>query len=520
MSFSYSELSSLLSSKRLRLDKSISLSNLADNFQRASREFPSLARLSRYSLEDLIYRANSNAFDSKKEGISGKDIELTFLLEARKNSFKIDSNIREYSFTDEDKLAFGIDEREFFDLFDRQDRGLGEYLRYIYQETRSSYLPDKIALNHKLNGSPTHRDLMDKVQRSCSNKIIKLETVATEILKQMGQSSPSSSQISDLAKKIADENRLNGDPMRAYIMQDQIHKLSTRSIEKEMTILPVENSQLSNMKQGKYLVSSNELIIFKNNSDKFWERIIKVSGLSANEFHQIRSNFGYTKDKLEGSSIFTPSKSALDSINVSFEEDQPSVNSNAILISKELALHANFLGASIKKIVITSTQRDVKKQAKLMVDYLIDPTKTLYPTVRKWLYNDQQDIVSVFNKLWEQKKISTQKLTTHIQEAVYTKNFKKASYYELWQQNIISKEDFKKIAYDLALKHVTENTSHYLHVGNSKKVFDIGPNSSGHNSSDSNYLNQSIKLAEGKILETNTKLLGEGGEKAYHIVIK
>ncbi|MGL4560724.1 MAG: hypothetical protein ACRCV0_00340 [Brevinema sp.] len=48
----------------------------------------------------MIYRANSNAFDSKKEGISGKDIELTFLLEARKNSFKIDSNIKEYSFTD------------------------------------------------------------------------------------------------------------------------------------------------------------------------------------------------------------------------------------------------------------------------------------------------------------------------------------------------------------------------------------------------------------------------------------
>ncbi|MGL4388081.1 MAG: hypothetical protein ACRCTJ_01635 [Brevinema sp.] len=136
MSFSYSELSSLLSSKRLRLDKNISLSNLVDKFQRASREFPSLARLSRYSLEDLIYRKISNSFDSKKEGISGKDIELKFLIDAQKNSFKIDLNIREYSFTDEDKLAFGMDEREFFDLFDRQDRCLGEYLRYIYQETR------------------------------------------------------------------------------------------------------------------------------------------------------------------------------------------------------------------------------------------------------------------------------------------------------------------------------------------------------------------------------------------------
>ncbi|MGL4560840.1 MAG: hypothetical protein ACRCV0_00940 [Brevinema sp.] len=147
MSFSYSELSSLLSSKRLRLDKSISLSNLADKFQRASREFPSLARLSRYSLEDLIYRANSNSFDSKKEGISGKDIELKFLIDARKTSFKIDSYSREYQFTDEDKLAFSMDEREFFDLFDRQDRGLGEYLKEIFRETRSSYLPNKIALN-------------------------------------------------------------------------------------------------------------------------------------------------------------------------------------------------------------------------------------------------------------------------------------------------------------------------------------------------------------------------------------
>ncbi|MGL4561047.1 MAG: hypothetical protein ACRCV0_01990 [Brevinema sp.] len=56
-----------------------------------------------------------------------------------------------------------MDEREFFDLFDRQDQGLGEYFRYIHQETRSSSLPNKIALNHKLNGSCTYRDLMDKV---------------------------------------------------------------------------------------------------------------------------------------------------------------------------------------------------------------------------------------------------------------------------------------------------------------------------------------------------------------------
>ncbi|MGL4561005.1 MAG: hypothetical protein ACRCV0_01780 [Brevinema sp.] len=74
MSFSYSELSSLLSSKRLRLDKNISLSNLADNFQRASKEFLSLARLSRYTLEDLILKGNAVAFDSKKEGVLGKDI--------------------------------------------------------------------------------------------------------------------------------------------------------------------------------------------------------------------------------------------------------------------------------------------------------------------------------------------------------------------------------------------------------------------------------------------------------------
>ncbi|MGL4560723.1 MAG: hypothetical protein ACRCV0_00335 [Brevinema sp.] len=66
---------------------------------------------------------------------------------------------------------------------------MGEYLKFVYQEMGRSSLPDKIALNHKLNGSCTHRDLMDKVQRSCSNKIIKLETVAIEILKNIGQSS-------------------------------------------------------------------------------------------------------------------------------------------------------------------------------------------------------------------------------------------------------------------------------------------------------------------------------------------
>ncbi|MGL4388697.1 MAG: hypothetical protein ACRCTJ_04835, partial [Brevinema sp.] len=185
-------------------------------------------------------KGNVASFDSKKEGVSGKDIELKFLLEARKQSFKIDSYSREYQFTDEDKLAFSIDEREFFDLFDRQDRGLGEYLRYIHQETRSSYLPDKIALNHKLNGSCTHRDLMDKVQRSWSKKVVSLGEVSEKILKEMGQSSPSSSQISDLAKKIADENRLNGDPAKAYIFRDQLGKLVTKTIEEAYVKMPLE----------------------------------------------------------------------------------------------------------------------------------------------------------------------------------------------------------------------------------------------------------------------------------------
>ncbi|MGL4562677.1 MAG: hypothetical protein ACRCVW_02325 [Brevinema sp.] len=148
-------------------------------------------------------------------------------------------------------------------MFDRQDQGLGEYLRYIYQEMNNRSLPNAVALNHKLNGSCTHRDLMDKIQRSWSSKIIKLETIATEILKNIGNNSPSSSQISDLAKKIADENSLNGDPAKIYIWKDQLSKLSTKILNELYTQKELTSEQKRDLEKGFYKVSEVDKFMFK-----------------------------------------------------------------------------------------------------------------------------------------------------------------------------------------------------------------------------------------------------------------
>ncbi|MGL4394137.1 MAG: hypothetical protein ACRCS8_02830 [Brevinema sp.] len=81
---------------------------------------------------------------------------------------------------------------------------------------------------------------------------------------------------------------------------------------------------------------------------------------------------------------------------------------------------------------------------------------------------------------------------------------------------------FEEIAEELALKHVEANKNDYGHVldNNNTSVFDIAPNASSHSSSDRGYFNISVHLLEGKDLDTKSKQYGEGGEEAYHIVLR
>ncbi|MGL4393669.1 MAG: hypothetical protein ACRCS8_00360 [Brevinema sp.] len=262
-------------------------------------------------------KGNGGSFDSKKEGVSGKDIELKFLLEARKQSFKIDSNIKEYRFTDEDKLAFSIDEREFFDLFDRQDRGLGEYLKYVLEERGSRNLMNKLWLNHKVNRSCTHRDLMDKVQRSCSKKVVSLGEISEKILKEMGQNSPSNSQISDLSKKFADENRLNGDPVKLLLFKDQTARLSTKVVGDLYRKNSLSTEDQRNLEQGFYILKQSDIDFVKssgsNGTFAFWERILP-DYTERNNTLQARTKAGYTNDistLRAGKKLFVADKKAV-----------------------------------------------------------------------------------------------------------------------------------------------------------------------------------------------------------------
>ncbi|MGL5955342.1 MAG: hypothetical protein ACRC0X_01865 [Brevinema sp.] len=263
---------------------------------------------------------------------------------------------------------------------------------------------------------------------------------------------------------------------------------------------PLSTAVLNDLKKGIYHVSSLDKILFALSKDLFWKRLIKVSELSPSEFHKIREKFGYNQNSLkEGQSIFIPLKRKLNNIEIKFGKnaDPSSFNSSCKPLLKEMAVHANFLGANIKYLVITSTSRTPEKQAVLMINYLTDGYKEgMYQTTRNWLYIDKQ------------KDGNT--------------------YYEQFQKGMITQLQFEQIVEELALKHIRANLNDYAHVSDSRNVFDIGPNSSGHSRNDINCFNKTISLVEGKYLNPQTKLYGEGrrpnsdkgGEEAYHIVLR
>ncbi|MGL4561004.1 MAG: hypothetical protein ACRCV0_01775 [Brevinema sp.] len=405
------------------------------------------------------------------------------MLEARKQSFKIGSNIREYSFTDEDKLAFSMDEREFFDLFDRQDQGLGEYLRYIHQETRSSSLPDKIALNHKLNGSCTHHDLMDKIQRSWSKKVVSLGEVSEKILKEIGYSSPSSSQISDLAKKIADENRLNGDPAKAYIFRDQLGKLATKILNELYTQKELTSEQKRDLEKGFYKVSEVDKFMFKINKDLFWNRFYRDSSdKSTNE--EARKVVGLSVDQLESDRIFIVTKMGLDKIAVLYKNGvSNTLNTTYTRRLKSIGVYANYLAKSniINELVISSMARTEIEQAEFVYQDAI-----AYPIIPhdEALYNGNTGIVA--RKYIKEGFSKSQVLEKIIEEGI------------------------------------RKNPVGFKHISNSGNVIDLGAGDS-RQTRHPKFKESFIKFqnTDKFIYSANSIAWGDRGEKnAYHIVFK
>lgn len=413
-SFSSSQLSDMISRKRYDVRRSDTLSELAESFMNA---FPTLKRFSRSNVEDMIFNENSsNSFKDRNKSflIEGKSLELKFILEARRREFKFDHSAKEYVFTDEDRLAFALNESEFWDHFCRCDRDCGEFLRESLKEQGLSSLPRAISLNHKISGSCCHKDLMSNVKREIGSfkKVIKLDLISEKILKIIGYNSPSSVQISDLSKNIIEENCLNtcNHEKCTCVSLNQIERLSTKCVEECYCKAPLDCNTINDLKKGIYKVSIFDKIIFAVNKDLFWKRIYKHSDdKKINE--EARKGVGLSMNSLEGDKIFVATKAGIDQITVS---NKPGVSgttsTNNITRLKIIGLYANHLANSnvIKTILISDVARTPIEQAGYIHRDALN-----YPNINDT--NAMYDgYIGKLTREWIQEGLDTQEITNRL----------------------------------------------------------------------------------------------------------
>lgn len=284
MSFSSSQISAMISRKRYDIKRGDTLSGLAESFMEA---FPTLKRFSRSDVEDMIFNENSsNAFKHRNRNLilEGKYLELNFILEARRREFKFDPSAQEYVFTDEDRLAFALNESEFWEHFCRCDRECGEFLRESMKEQSLSSLPPSMSLNHKISRSCCHKDLMESVRRGVGafKKAVKLDLIAEKILNMIGYNNPSSAQTSDLSKNIIEENHLNTcqNEKCTCISTNQIENLSTKCVEEFYKNSPLDILQKNDLKKGYYVITKLDCCV--GSTEKLLQRICKKTEVSMN----------------------------------------------------------------------------------------------------------------------------------------------------------------------------------------------------------------------------------------------
>ena len=181
-SFSSSEISSIISSKRYRIKRGDSLSLLADKFQNS---FPSAKCMNKSSLQDKIYNMNKSCFGKDKNFIlEGKDLDLKFMCDCRCH-MKLDTSKKEYVFNDEDRLVFAIKGSNFWDDFCKCDRATGEYMKQTFRNTPGSSLPKSMLMPIKASssGSSSSKKIMEEIKRSLSGNMVTTNQIAEAFLK-------------------------------------------------------------------------------------------------------------------------------------------------------------------------------------------------------------------------------------------------------------------------------------------------------------------------------------------------
>ncbi|MGL5956389.1 MAG: hypothetical protein ACRC0X_07305, partial [Brevinema sp.] len=250
--------------------------------------------------------------------------------------------------------------------------------------------------------------------------------------------------------------------------------------------------QLDNLKKGMYFLTQEDVSAIQKSSEIFWQYI--ANNLPISQVLSIREAAGKNKDevynKTVGDKIFIPSHIGLESIKIIYSKHsspKENIYDDGKRKVQVIGLFANFLGANLHSLTITSTSRTPEEQADIMVKKIINfPNGKNYPTVRDRI-----------------KK-----------------------YYLEYQQNKVSEKEYKDYIYIESLKHIEESPSGYRHINkNHKYVFDIGVfesnNYLGMSSIDITKMTQSFQLFESRSFISPKSLYYEEtkDEQAYHFVI-
>lgn len=196
---------------------------------------------------------------------------------------------------------------------------------------------------------------------------------------------------------------------------------------------------------GRYTLTSYDKIILNINPDIFWEKLYQYD--NDKEINKTAYKaFGLKYDlSIFEDAVFAATETGLKRIDINYHYSisYRNISREAFHKVKVIALYANFQGADITQLKISSTGRSREEQANQMVAYLILPNSRMYPSTREKLAFDREN----------------------------------------YHNGSISLTKFKEIAFEKALEDVNKNPHFYGHLKENlekqgNNVFDTGPGKS------------------------------------------
>ncbi|MGL5253676.1 MAG: DUF882 domain-containing protein [Brevinema sp.] len=210
-----------------------------------TRDFPLLSRLGENNLADNIYQSNKReAFGGSKDLIfADKYLYFPFIFKIIFDYRRFNSYDTRIDFTNDDKLAFRISEREYFSTLERLDSEKARYIQEKFKKMNCRYLPEAMSLAPNINFGSFRKELGEVFRSSSSNEIFSLAEIAETFLKHY-RISYSSYQIEDISRKLIDENKfsLASRDDVIYIPANKVIELSAKCL---IDLIPMTENTVS-----------------------------------------------------------------------------------------------------------------------------------------------------------------------------------------------------------------------------------------------------------------------------------